>query len=408
MTLLKNEQKKKCCGCGGCVAICPRRAIHMVEDENGFVYPVIEQEKCSHCGLCDYICAYRKEDEQKWTPRKTYVAVSQNTDLKKSASGGVFASIATNVLQEGGIVYGCAMERRDGRMMPVHKGVERIEDLEQLMGSKYAQSSVTEICNDLKKQVLAGRKVLFSGTPCQVGMVRSLLHGRATENLLLVDIICHGAPSARLFGDYIDELEKRKKGEIQQFLFRDKAYGWSKVGSYTITKNGRTKKYPLPFRQSSYYADFMDAETYREECYQCKYAGQERVGDITIGDYWGVQVEHPELLSENGGTIARRSGVSCLMVNTDIGEKWIDTYQDSMLLFSSAFEKAAKVNTQLRVPSSKGKNREEVLALYRNGGYAAVERFYRKKLGMKWHLMMVKRLIPSSVKQKIKKIIKKS
>lgn len=400
----EHDEKETCCGCGICAVICPHQAIHMTEDDCGFVYPVIDREKCSNCGVCDRICAYRSAKESTWTPRKTCVAVTKNTKVEKSASGGVFASLAANILKEGGIVYGCSMERINGRLTPVHIGIEDVNELYRLSGSKYVQSSITGICKDVKKQVLSGRAVLFSGTPCQVAAIRSLLGGRSYDNLLLVDIICHGVPSAHFFGDYINDLECRCKGQVTQFTFRDKEYGWNRTGSYEISKNGKTQKHVLPFEQSSYYAYFMGSDIFRENCYSCKYAGKERVGDITVGDYWGIQAEHPELLTGTGGQIERRKGVSCLLVNTDIGEQWLGKFGGDMTVFPSEFEKAAKENTQLRIPSTRGSKRDKIFAAYRTGGYLAVERQYRKSLGIKWYVMMVKRIIPKGLKDTLRRI----
>lgn len=398
-------KKESCCGCGICAAICPYKAIRMIEDEHGFRYPVIDQTKCVDCGACDRICAYQHDKEPRWNPQKTYVAVTKNTEITKSASGGIFASLAANVLKEGGIVYGCAMREHEGELIPEHIGIETLSDLYLLTGSKYVQSSITEICSDVKKQVISGRKVLFSGTPCQVSAIRSLLNGRTFDNLLLIDIVCHGVPSARFFCDYISDIERRRKGKVIKFTFRDKAYGWSKTGSYVIERKGKTKKYVLPFMQSSYYAYFMNSDIYRESCYHCKYACKERVGDITIGDYWGVRTEHPEFLSETGGQIDRQKGVSCMLINTTIGEQWLEKYKKDLLLFPSLFEKAAKNNTQLRRPSPHGKEREKVLELYRAKGYHAVEKYYRKSLGIRWHIMMFKRIIPQSIKKPFRKMM---
>ncbi len=277
------DDKQNCCGCGACSVVCPQNTIHMKEDPSGFRYPEIEYANCISCGACKRVCAFQKEGTL-FEPRSTYAAATRNTDIMKSASGGIFASFAKWFLEQGGVVYGAILESRNGTLVPLHIGIDRIEALEALQGSKYVQSDLADVFSAIKRQLHEGRYVLFSGTPCQVDALRSYLGNKAYESLLLIDIICHGVPSARMFQDYIRMLEKKCKGKIVNFTFRDKAYGWGIIGSYEFLRpDGSRMKRKLLLRESSYYSLFNDSHIYRENCYSCPYAGRLRAGDLTIG-----------------------------------------------------------------------------------------------------------------------------
>lgn len=403
--LLFNE-KKDCCGCGACANICPKNAISMVKDEYGFLYPQIDSDKCIACGACKRVCSYQNHKEET-EPLETYVAITKNTDILKSASGGIFASFATEILAQDGIVFGASFEISDGKLTPMHIGVKSIDELIKLQGSKYVQSEMNMVYRDVKRALATGQKVLFSGTPCQIAALKSFLGNKEYDNLLTVDIICHGVPSCAMFQDYLDILEK-SCGKIYDFKFRDKVSGWGLTGSaYYYTKKGKKKKLIVPFATSSYYSLFLESDTYRVNCYSCKYANSHRVGDITIGDYWGIENEHPDILMDNGGCIDETKGVSCLIVNSQKGQKFLEYSKNNLYLVSSEFNKVRNRNGQLQKPSEKGKDREYVLNLYKNEGYEAIEKWFRKKVGFKWYVSWIKSRVPVTVKKRIKKLLKR-
>lgn len=392
------KDKKDCCACGACLNVCPRQAISMQKDEYGFLYPQIDESKCIKCGLCLKTCAFQNS-ELKNIPIKTYAAQSDNTDLKESASGGIFASIATNVLREGGVVYGAAMEIEHDKLTLRHIAVENDVDLIKLQGSKYIQSSTENIYRDIKKKLNDNRLVLFSGTPCQVDGLNSYL-GKKYENLITMDIICHGVPNNQMFQDYISLLEEKYKDKIIDFKFRDKTKGWS------LTAKGYTAKgYTaiIPANVSSYYYMFLKSYIYRDSCYSCKYACKNRCGDITIGDYWGIEKAHPEVLKENESGLDYKNGISCLIVNTEHGIQVLEKYKSDLRLLDSAFEKTAKENGQLNHPSNLNvEKRTLVFNLYKQN-YKAVENSLKNIL----ILNKLKKLIPIRLKKFIKKILKK-
>lgn len=367
------KDKKYCCACGACLNICPKQAISMQKDEYGFLYPQIDESKCIKCGLCLKTCAFQNS-ELKNIPIKTYAAQSDNTDLKESASGGIFASIAINVLREGGVVYGAAMEIENDKLTVRHIAVENDADLIKLQGSKYVQSSTEKIYQDIKKKLNDNRLVLFSGTPCQVDGLNSYL-GKTYDNLITIDIICHGVPNNQMFQDYIVLLEEKYKDKIIDFKFRDKTKGWG------LTAKGYTAKgYTaiIPANVSSYYYMFLKSYIYRDSCYRCKYACKNRCGDITIGDYWGIEKAHPEVLKVNEYGLDYKNGISCLIVNTEQGAKVLEKYKSGLRLLDSAFEKASNENGQLNHPSNLNtEKRLNLLSEYKKQGYIRIEKGFK-------------------------------
>ncbi|MBE5962338.1 MAG: 4Fe-4S dicluster domain-containing protein [Lachnospiraceae bacterium] len=400
------KEKSECCGCGACMNICPKGAITMVEDEVGFVYPSINSDKCIGCGLCKKACNYQRENQSKGI-RKVYAAMTTKTDLlTKSASGGIFASIAENILDQGGIVVGVSMEQKEGTLYPQHVIISSKADLEKLQGSKYVQSEVG-YCYKLTKELLNdGRTVLFTGTPCQIDGLYGYLRGVSYPDLYTIDIICHGVPSCKFFQSYLQVQEKKVKGKIVGFKFRDKECGWGLQGSMQfINKRNKKIRRSVPFESSSYYQLFLNADIYRENCYECKYATKDRIGDLTIGDYWRIEKEHPEYLIENGGTLEPQRGISSILVNSEQGEKLLKIFGTNLILELSNYDKVSRQNAQLRVPSSKSKYREEIFETYKKQGYQAIEKEYDRKLGIKKYRFMVSNMVPKPIKTIIKRII---
>ena len=374
---------KECSACGACQNICPVDAIHMIPDEYGFNYPQIDNEKCVNCNLCSKVCNEYNVLKKNY-PLEAYAALTNITDIKKSASGGVFAALATSVLRNGGVVCGCALVD----MMPKHIIITTEEELEKLQGSKYVQSEIDLIFRDLKRYLENGIEVLFCGTPCQVDGLRKYLK-KDYDNLILIDLICHGVPNAKMFKDYVSSLEKNNR-KVINLSFRDKTNGWGLTGKITFSQKGRLHSKPLYAGESSYYSAFLGGDIYRENCYNCKYANLNRVGDLTIGDYWGIQNEHSDLLTENGGDIDIKRGVSCILVNTQRGQAIIEKYNNSLNLYKSEPKKVAKTNKQLFEPSAKGKNREQILHQYKIGGYEVVEKAYKKRRGWRLYAHILK------------------
>ena len=396
------EEKKDCCACSACLNVCPKQAICMQEDEYGFLYPVIYEDECVRCGLCIKTCGYQNS-ELKQSPQEIFIAQTLNTDIKKSASGGVFASLAKQVIEAGGIVVGVALEYDNEVLEPRYLLVDNLSELDKLLGSKYVQSSTDKIYMVVKEYLIKGKIVLFTGTPCQVDGLKSYL-GKDFGNLFCIDIICHGVPSKRLFQDYIKYLESKYNDKIIDFKFRDKTNGWGlTANAYTANSGNKL----IPCYMSSYYDMFLKSYTYRINCYSCKYANKHRVGDLTIGDYWGIEIEHPEILITNGGELDEKQGVSCLIVNNKHGSKFLDLFGTGLSLVYTEYDKVAKHNAQLNGPCKlNALKRDGVLKAYAKNKYDDVEKYYQSDIGLKGKFKnALRRVVPLKLKIFIKSII---
>lgn len=401
--LFKN--KVNCCGCGACANICPQRAIKIKEDECGFLYPVIDKKKCVGCKLCKKVCAYQNKTPQN-EPIKVFAAVNKNeSQLMNSASGGVFSAIAKQILADDGIVFGATLDFEKGHAVPHHVFVEKESELYRLQGSKYVQSAIGDMYILAKQFLDEGRKVLFSGTPCQVAGLYSFLN-KEYQNLVTIDLICHGVPNAKFFDDYIQmETRKRKGKKVVGYSFRDKKKGWGMNERIDIIDiNGKLKNIYVRARANSYNTLFLDGEIYRENCYECKYATRLRVGDLTIGDYWGIEHEHPELLGKYG--YEEKKGISCILANSNKGLAICKESSDLLQMNESTFSKVSNRNGQLKQPSEKKESREKILQLYSEYGYEKVEGWFRKKYMKQIIAHSIYNKIPRKVGIKLKKILK--
>lgn len=400
------DNKDKCCACGACMNICPKQAISMKEDEYGFLYPHIDDTICIKCGACKRVCSYQN-NKVKNVPKATYAGANKNRDqILSSASGGVFVAIATKVLKENGVVVGAALEKENGKFVNHHIAVKSIQDLYKLQGSKYIQSYNGLLYKSVKTMLEQGTKVLYSGTPCQVAGLYGFL-GKDYENLLTIDLVCHGTPNNKMFNDYIKVKQSQLKAEeITNYIFRDKKHGWGESGRVDyIDKDGSEKSRYSLARTDSYNSLFLDVLISRENCYSCKYAGANRPGDITLGDYWGIENVHPEIVKSNNVDI--EAGISCIIANTDKGKQVCDSLNNSeLIMFESTFDNAAKYNRQLNRPAKISDKRKVVLDIYKNSGYEELELFYRKKYFKQRIIHIIYNKIPRTLRAKIKKVLK--
>lgn len=307
------DDKKDCCGCGACMNVCPKNAIRMAEDEVGFVYPEIDQNLCIGCGACKKACGYQMQPMMQKSEAVYAAASNDDNLLRKSASGGAFAVLAENVLKKGGVVYGAALPLENGKLEPKHLRIDTVERLTELQGSKYVQSAIGDTYAQAKKDLLDGKSVLFSGTPCQIAGLKQYLK-KDYENLLTVDIICHGVPSKRFFQSFMEDYGKKLGGTITEFYFRDKSKGQGMITrSVYKNKNGEQQEKIIVGNLLSYFNFFLRSFTYRKNCYSCPFASEKRVGDLTLGDFWGFHEEYPSYDEKQG--LSNGKGVSCILVN---------------------------------------------------------------------------------------------
>lgn len=262
-----------------------------------------------------YACYLRDEDE-----------------LRKSTSGGAFFSLAKKIIETNGVVFGAAFV---SKKYVQHVYVERLEDLDKLRGSKYVQSNIGDSYIKVKYFLLKGRKVLFSGTPCQIAGLRAFL-GEEYENLFTVDLICHGVPSQKLFAYYLGELEK-EYGSIKHFNFRDKTFGWQDVHvSYYLDDGNIIYKKAL---EEEYYDAFAKYITLRPSCYNCNFRSLNSGADITIGDFWGIQKQHPNF--------GNHMGVSAVIIKSNKGAELFDLCKEQMVIEESSVWKIVDYNILL-------------------------------------------------------------
>lgn len=366
-----------CTGCRACEQLCAHHAISMAPDKEGFMTACIDEDKCVDCGLCRKRCPQNQLVEKSSPQLSMAVRDKDDAELKASASGGAFAAVAKVILAHGGMVVGAAY---NDDLTVSHIVVESAEDLPLLQSSKYVQSNTEATYRQVKEVLKQGREVLYSGTPCQIGGLKSFLR-RDYDQLYTMDLICHGVASPKLFAKYLVWLGGKMNGKIIGYDFRDKSCGW---GLDYMTKT-KTKTKTKPSTLDPYYFHFLKGTTYRECCYRCRYCSKERVGDITIGDYWGIEKEHPDFYSTKG--------VSCMLMNTDKGMKLWQMVSGEFYSLESTFEKVARANHNLSRPTDRSSLRDTI---YHHIDDMEVNEYFATQLA-----------IPFSVKARIKLLLPK-
>ena len=356
------REKNKCCGCGACVNICPKAAMELQKDKYGFFYPVKNEEKCINCGLCEKVCNFNRERIKSSESKSAYAVVSKDSNQAKlSSSGGFFAKLAEYIINCGGIVCGAAWSFDKAGVSVRHIIIDDIEGIKRLQGSKYVQSQIGNCYKEVQAFLKEGRKVLFSGTPCQVDGLKGFL-GRDYENLLTVDIVCHGVHNENILNSYLKYSWPNQN--VTDLSFRDKRMGWGMTGFVEINKKRMVFISP---KNSSYFYAFINGLFYRDNCYNCPYTGESRPADITIGDFWGVMEEHAQFVNEVDDAI------SAVILNSEKGKSYFEHVKGLLNFCQSDFDKIAKHNSQLRAPSTCPNNRGEILEKYASIGYKAVD-----------------------------------
>lgn len=303
-------RRDSCIGCGVCVKKCPHSAIKMVKNSDGFISPKIDLKKCTHCNICRNKCPVnQKQSEKKTFKVEAYAAINLNEkERNNSTSGGIFSVLAKEILNNNGVVYGSYMENNKAR----HIRITKEKDLNKIRGSKYIQSSILEIYDELKKDLNTKKNVLFCGTPCQIGAIRAFL-GEEYSNLLLVSLMCHGVMSQSVFEKYIKELEQEKNTKIKKFKFRTKRNKWTQASiEYDDNKKIQVEKFTENALMQLYLKNYI----LRFSCYDCKFRKTNNKADIILGDFWGIEIVNPEMLDEKG--------VSALLINSKKGKEFFD------------------------------------------------------------------------------------
>ncbi len=297
-----------CTGCRACEQICPKKSISIVENEEGFLYPQVDEKTCVDCGLCLKKCAQAKADKEDCVPLGAYALKNKDAEeLFESASGGASDVAAKAILEKNGVVFGAAYTED---LAVKHIAVENDGERYRLKSSKYVQSDSGDCYSQAKRALDRGKYVLYTGTPCQIAGLRSFL-GRDYDRLYTIDLICHGVPSPLFFKKYVSYMGEKMGGRLIAYNFRSKEKrGW---GTQYLAKT-KTKTKTKTLALDKYGKHFMASDCYRECCYQCRYADiNQRPADLTIGDFWAVDRYLPEMSSP--------LGVSSVLVNTQRGEE---------------------------------------------------------------------------------------
>ena len=310
----------------------------MKEGKQGHLFPCINDNACVKCGLCEKCCSVLHPCELK-PIIQAYASWTKDThDYRTTASGGIATALSQFVIGQNGVVYGCAM-LPDVEVR--HIRVDRVEELELLKSSKYVQSSITSIIPQLKVDISNGRKVLFIGTPCQVAAIKRLFDDQP-DNLFLVDLICHGVPSLKSLKEHVRKAAPKCKNEKVTFRENGNCF------ALTIYDVSGKQVYRMPLweeRYKDWYMNtFIDGYTYRDSCYQCRYARPERCSDITIGDFWGLD-------KEAIGIPPHEYGCSVVLPITPKGLMLIEAIKPLVNLYERDVQEAVSGNSQLRHPT---------------------------------------------------------
>lgn len=374
----------KCTGCGACYNSCPMAAISMQTNEEGFLYPSIDKNKCIDCSLCNSNCHVNKDFEnQTFEKLQFQEAFSIDKDTRRtSSSGGIAYELAKHVTAKGGIVFGAIM---DADLKVVHEYRTFPEEVYCFSGSKYLQSDTSTAYKQVKDFLLSQKSVLFIGTPCQIRGLKSFLDC-STENLYTVDFICHGVPSYNVFDDMISHLEKKHNKKITSVSFRDKINGWQKSTTTIIFSDG-TKTQQIN-KNFAFYRLFLDNKILRNSCFFCSSASS-HCSDITIGDFWATSNKDDK-------------GVSLICCNTNKGTELLEKIAPSLRI-STISDRSKLIPCYAKHESTYDiKEKQLFWTKYNKSGYKKFAKSYERKIKI---TNLVKKIF-SLPKRTIKKLFK--
>ncbi len=372
--------KHDCTGCNACYSICPTSCISMQEDNEGFLFPNIDFDKCIECGKCIKACPILSPSKTKRAIRpKTYACWHKDDSVRLlSSSGGIFSALAEETIKEKGIVYGAAY---NNNMVVEHIGIDNLNKLNILRRSKYVQSNIGECFKEIKTHLTSGTKVLFTGTPCQVAGLNTFL-GKDFDNLQTLDFICHGVPSPKVFKNYLNWLEIKFNKKLTSINFRDKKNGWENILA-SATSNNSEKIY-LKGKLNSFYYGFIDGIFNRKCCSSCHYMTYPRPGDLTIADFWGigdnVEFKYPQ---------EKRKGISLVLDNS--GK--IPFFENKQLFFTErSLQEAEDRNSHLKRATPVHPKRESFFNEFNNVPFEFVLNKYLQ--------LSIKRRLKNFIKEK--------
>lgn len=385
--MIELASPKSCTACQACVNVCPKHSISMNPDKEGFLQPVINREMCIECGTCQRKCPAL--NDLRFTPKeqRAYAMIS-NQDRTLSSSGGAFSVFSRMILNQGGIVFGATLDKN---LQCRHIGIEDVSDLFRLRGAKYVQSDVGVTFLEIKKNLMKNRKVLFSGTPCQVAGLYSYLGKRYDDLLVTFDLICHGVPNQQTFNSYLNKLASAKQKKVTDFQFR-KMDSWSIIPSVKYNK-GKWER--LDLWENAYMDAFFKGITFRESCFNCKYCNLNRQGTFTIADFWGV----------GGGSLPFKKniaqGVSLVIDNQGKMSGYIDEISQLAYIEERPLSEAVEKQHNLKLPMQRCPERNFAIRLMLDDNVSLFE--FAKQCGLP-HKKTIKHFFVRTVKNMIDRL----
>lgn len=376
----------KCCGCHACFNVCPKKAIEMVNDNKGFKHPIIDQDKCIDCNLCKKICPVLKSIEQKYNSVAYACYNKNNEERMNSSSGGIFVLIAKEIINRGGVVFGASY---DSDYIVKHVEVSSIEELPKLMGSKYVQSIIGDTYKRAKELLEKDMYVLFTGMPCQIEGLKSFLI-KDYPKLITQDIICHGVPSAKVwekYKNYRREIDNNKKPV--SISFRSKEHGWT---SYDIKFSYDKNTYSVSHKDDFYMQAFLWDISLMDACFDCHFKKKNRISDITLGDYWGVENIHKDLFDDKG--------TSLVIIHSNKGVDLFNSIKHRAIYEKTDLDTAISYNSAMICSTKPGKNREKFFSDIENYDFDKLVKKHVEKYGIKWRCKL-------KIKNFVKRLIKK-
>ncbi|MEG0546560.1 MAG: Coenzyme F420 hydrogenase/dehydrogenase, beta subunit C-terminal domain, partial [Oscillospiraceae bacterium] len=332
--MIEITNKAKCSGCHACQSVCPKNCISMKSNAEGFLYPIVNKELCINCNLCKKICPILNKAEVQ-NEHVAYAAYNKDENVRmQSSSGGIFTLLAESVINRGGVVFGACFDKE---FNVIHNFVSDINGLSKFRGSKYVQSKIGDTYIKAKEFLDKNRLVLFTGTPCQIGGLKSYLQ-KDYDNLICQDIICHGVPSPLVWQKYVEFQENNVRATASSICFREKAEGWRQYSVSILFKNGtQYKKY---HQEDLLMKAFLSDVCLRPSCYDCSFKTLNRQSDITLADFWGIENVVPEM-DDNKGT-------SLIITNNGKGEALLKNINDQIAIKQVGLDCVNKYNHSYR------------------------------------------------------------
>lgn len=359
--MISITDKYNCCGCSACAQRCPEQCIIMQEDVEGFIYPHIDADACINCGICEKVCPVLNQSAEH-KPKECYAAKNPDEEMRdKSSSGGIFTPIAVSIIKDGGIIFGA---KYNAEWEVIHASAQTLNEIDVFRGSKYVQSRIGTTFTEVERYLKEGRKVLFSGTPCQIAGLHKFLR-KKYDTLCTVDVVCHGTPSPMIWRDYVKHLQMNG---VKGIRMKDKSTGWRNYSFTLIDENGKptfterasTNKFLMAFTRNL---------TLRPSCFKCPAKAGKSGSDITLADFWGIEKLIPQI-DDNKGT-------SFICANTSKGESILKSL--NIELTTVCYDTSVPYNPCIYQSTSEPPNRTCFWKEYQQQGIQALLALQPKK-----------------------------